>query len=475
MKKVIGGLLAVGVLAGAAPFVAGMQIEKQYTQINQLDAAKYGIDVKLVDYQRGYSSSTVKLQLDLSKADPQFKKLAQPAGANEQGEMIVEFEGQVYHGPVIFSEQGISTGLSRAVIYPVWNDELQQKALKPIFGEKAPLTFTVDLGLDQSIRAELAVPSVTFDAPAWQAIVAADDRASGEIPFLFNSDPISIVVESNKDFSEMTSRASFPKIEFSAEASEHDIEQKAHKFSLQGLTLKQSQHRLDPTNADSIWLGDVSYVMDAMHLEQNSPYVASQNIDLQGFNMKSAFLKENATDLKLSLSGDVKSATMAPLPSVGPLKIDSSISKINSKLTQELATAIQDAINVNNGKAQPDIQKLNGILLTKLPEFFSNLQLDISELSLMTSTGQIDASAQVLVPKITPAMAFNKQQLIKAFEASLNIAIPKALGDMPPASQVLSQLGQFGVETLAGEQYKVDANFKDGALKVNGVDLPFPG
>ncbi|MFP4560752.1 MAG: YdgA family protein [Thiohalorhabdus sp.] len=232
---------AVAVLAGmgaAVPYFAGMQAERAFRDNQEALSEHPQADLEVVRYERGWLGAEAESRLTVGA----------PGEAVE-----VDLEHAVSHGPT-----PATPALARVVTTPVPRGEAREQA-RHFFGEQAPLTADLTIGLTGEQRLALSSPSFEghpTDAPEtrirWEGL-----EGTGE----FDGDSGTLDLE-------------MPGVRIADEVGH---------FQLKGSELRSEVTR----GGEGLWLGTSDFATERLSMEVPDPESdALQELELGGLSLR---------------------------------------------------------------------------------------------------------------------------------------------------------------------------------------------
>lgn len=151
-KALIIGLLIIAMLL-AAPFADGLWVKHHYYKVNELISERTPFTLKVVDYRRGWLSSTATLEVTLGTPT-----LTKASDATEKNSPHFIIKDRLYHGPIILrSNKPFATfGKGLTFALALTEQHLNQPDLK--------ISNLVEYHYNGNITAQLDCPLLTNSA-----------------------------------------------------------------------------------------------------------------------------------------------------------------------------------------------------------------------------------------------------------------------------------------------------------------------
>lgn len=159
MKKLVGGILAIMVLAAGlvgAAYWSGIQAEHWYREAMTEGAKNPNVKLSTVRYERGLFSSQAVTQV----------QLVSPEGESKEADPSFSIRQDIYHGPLPLASRGVPDlpmhwggAVIRATLDPAssaWTRELAKR-----YGDKEPLVAISRVGFDGASDTQITMPPLT--------------------------------------------------------------------------------------------------------------------------------------------------------------------------------------------------------------------------------------------------------------------------------------------------------------------------
>lgn len=428
MNKWVGvGLVGLGAIALGGPYLSGTEAEKQYHQAVKSLNKQTGITAISESYEKGYLGADVVtvIKIDRTELDnelPQELKLST----------------HIAHG--LYSVSAITNLVL---------DDAAKAEFKELLGDKPPLEIVTKVNLlgDASIVA--TTPEINFTK------VDGDETVSISV--------FKMTLEVPSDHKQVMADINWPGM--SVTGVDGDA------LSIGKLSMTQTGSQL----TDYLWTSDMSMTLDSV----------SGSGDGQSFTINK--LKFNSITEEASV-GRVNSSVEMMVDSI---KFNDDEFK-NQKLVfalsglaieefdglMETFDKLEDTAQISDPQQQAMAQMEQ---FSRIGEDVTNLlnkglKIDISELFVSTSKGDINGKLHLEQPESDAASGAGPAALLQTTKGSLSLSVPVLLveGGTPEMQQQLEALLAQNFIVKDGEVYKTEAALENMIINVNGTELPLP-
>lgn len=474
MKKILIAIAALVVLAlivlfGAIPFYVGTQVEKELAG-KTYHFKDYNLALAVTSVSGGVRSSAV--EFDIKIYNPQMAALAPKPLRDENGFYLpLKGKGVIHHGPVAFGWPIITpfvAGGEAGIRFPDDIDQDLKMVMDKLFGDKAPITVSLKMGLDNSMQFQFSVPdyngplpkdstaSLQWGGSSFQVDLAQDGNSysmTGEVPVIK-------IVDGNGEFLVTDLR-------------------------LSGKARKASRY---------LWLGDSRFSVGSLRGE-----VAKQKFQFENIEYITK-ISEKDGNLDYGLKFGLQKGEGKDF-SIQPSALEFKIKGINIAVIEDFVKTFQE---LNKTATDPSQFPMKMVMM--LPQFGLKLlenppQLELTELTVATNHGKLLIQGAVepawkdpsKKPSIQNILAGSKARLSLKFSKSLvkellrkqllqkvrarakarGRTLDKAQEESMIDNAITQQMGavlqqKFILEK--GDQYISEWNLDQGVLKNNGED-----
>ncbi|MCL6417518.1 YdgA family protein [Aestuariirhabdus sp. Z084] len=418
-------LVLVGVLV-VAPYFVGTEAEQIYTRevarLNQ-QAVNSGIENIEHDYQRGVFSSQSILTFDVRI---------------EQEKVVVVLQSDISHGPVLFTDQGLSTGLYAS------RDQL---SLQEVPSDVAEF-------LEQTLGGKLMTASTRVDFQQQLHTLAQI------APFVYYQ-------EGNElDFGgvDMDMMADLTTDSWSGTLSIHPISIKDERDTI---TLSKASGSFDATMIDpaaALAVGEFSLLFDALDIKTTELNTTLKQISLTA--------NQKLVDGKITLDERIAIGSIeAPMP-VTAASYEFKLSNLDPAaiaLWSQLASQIDQQLSVNPDEMEAELRTLTSTV------FQPGLSLN-QELKLDAYGGTLDITADLrylgLADGLHPMDIQEPLVLLDIVEADLTITADEEAINASPAAGMVTMYVEQGLLVRENGQLVLRGKLQEGEATLNGQ--PFP-
>jgi len=465
MKKTIGYILVLLVVViAAAPFGFGFWADARLNALLD-DFNKAGVvDFTVIKTNKGWFSSNVIIEAELSSAMSQKLKKTKAGGADLDPPKIV-LESTLHHGPFPFMSGKFSLAPVIATV--------DTKFLKDLESNEALINIDYEMLTEFNLTGNT---TVFLDIPEWSGPMGKDN-ATVEWKGLVGT------IKLAKGLSHADMDVQAPLLKINSETGGLTIGslnlKSTSKVGIAGLSLGKADFSIgniefnDKKAGSAFSIGNTTIKADTSE---------------SGGNLDSK-LDFNMADLKIA--GDAYG------PAVFSMAFRNfeanSIARINEKLKEIQAQGIpQDQANMMMGMAL--MSELTN-LLKEGPE------IEIAELSLASTVGKLTGNASILIDASRPELLSNPMLIKDAVIGKLDFEVPEELLVAFNMGVLRKELKDVSIQytdeqlkTMAksrvnkrmeamvsanifikvGNMYKISASFEKGVPTVNGKILPIP-
>ena len=390
MKKIIGSVAALSVLALGSYYGTGMVTERTLKKNLEVIDQSSGLSVHVNQYDRGLFSSKVKLAWQLQIPERFVKNQTGDTTLIPSKTYHFDMPITIYHGPVIFAGKALHFGLgyanSQVSLPEAYVSQFAHDYTEDSILPKLNLTFFVSY---------LNKTSLHIDVPEFHLVNKSDQS---KLEWMGLS-------------SENTLSSSRGELEGEVVVKGVRLTQDKHVSVLDKVNSTYDLHR----SAEGLYLGDIAVHVPLLTVTQN------EQIELE---MKS-LQANSSSDIREGLFDSTVHASFEKIFShdktYGPGRISFSIKNIDAPT---LVTINQKMNEIQRGT---DAER-NQAALAVLPELPKLLgqgaALEISELNVIVPEGTVVGSLRITLPK---GDAGNPFQLVQKIEGEGKLKVPSAL------------------------------------------------
>lgn len=462
MKKLAGLVVILAALVLGAYYGMGLVTERTVKHNLDVVNKSNGVFVNLVNYHRGWFTSTALLDWRLHIPEHNVKSAAGVSETIPAQDFDMRMPLTIYHGPVIMANNTIKFGLG----YANTGIPLPDK-YKTQFNEHFAAGSTLP-NLDMSLFVNyLNTSQIELSIPDFKLIA----KEGGEFEWQGMTSSMNVTSNANKINGEMDLNGIHVK--------KDDVD-----VVLSKVTGNYNLHQTDK----GLYLGEVAFVCPSFVVnKKNEQFVDLTNFDTH-FNSdidQNLFSTHFKTTLeKLVVEGKI----------YGPGNLEIAVRNLDADV---LASINQKASSLQQGT---DLQKQQAILglLPEIPKLFSRgAEFEIVELSFVMPEGKIEGNLLLSLPAGNAANPFeliqkiqgkgklsvpgsllkvllnesNQQKLIKQQQQNANAPAPVTTVTQSVSTMTDAQINtmlQSGLLTQVGNDYVVEVALSQGQLQVNG-------
>lgn len=454
MKKVfVGGLLVVFGLwmltVGLFGRLAATKIDDQIAEINR-DLTHRSIPVSLTkySYEAGLLSSTSQVQVTID--------------LNDKEPMQLDVGLDIYHGPLMFSSNGLRFGTYYILFTPdlsgVLQKNMETKKLLSGFAGRDPLTGGVLIGFQDRQTIDLALSP--FEYSEEQGSLLLENGVIGT----FSSDD---------QFSTLNGR-----VEFGA----FSVDDKANTTRLD---VAPSTLSLSVTEmyAGNVLTGDISYTLASLNLRAEGADHRVENLSINSFSDKndSGLYGKVAMLLETISSSHTDFNALFERPLTARLDFNyrgldeqaiRDYADINQKIQQQTFSALFHGDSTEPVSQLSD-EEVQAFVSTMVAMFKQGFGFEY-EISLMHGDESSDFKLNFDWLDDQPLMHKKTlREVLNSFQAEIKMEVDKSLIGGTPLmymAQVPMAMG-YAVETE--RSIASEAQFKQGELTLNGQSIPY--
>lgn len=443
MKKIIGFVIVVALLAVGTPYLLGIQAKRVYEHTVDLIARESKLPFRVVDYKRGLFSSTAETAITINN-------------------MTLKIMHKIKHGPIIFDSSnikpnGLEFGAALVQNSIVFDPEIPEYTeILKIFGDQDPFSWKSLIGFSGGMKTFMHSPAAEHSNNAngrtivWQGL-------EGQ-------------VSNNKDYNALQGFITAPGITIKSA----DFNGGFTKF----------HNEFDQKRAQgNLWVGEGSSSIEKMEASAKESYV------LDNFNLRYASKIENA--LYQGQFNFALNKAQTPEGVYGPIGIVVRLLNLDPEGISLLQSVMQNATIVPNLEAlKPGLRQV----LLKTPTLVienTKLTLPEGEISIdstlsiggpnipenfddsiysTTLTGDVKAIIGQAVLKKFLAMGMEKELKVKPEVAALSAEAQKVQLDKEVLLKI-EKLKTIGILTEQGQNFELKFTIQQGKLMVNGKEV----
>lgn len=386
MKKLIGLVVILAVLILGGYYGTGLITERTIKRDVNLINQSEGLYLHILQYDRGWFTSTAKLSWRLHVPERLVKNQAGQTTTVPAQDYTLDMPLAIYHGPVIFADSSVKFGLGYAhsdlTIPPAYEAQFASLFTAESTKPELKLSILVNYLNQSSLRAEL--PAFT--------LIAKD---GGQVQWLGMSQETSI--SSNLD--RISGSFTIDGMIF--------IKDKVHA-TVGKITTEYDVHQ----TSDGLYLGDASFSFPSLVVTDNKEKIYElEKLELQtSSDIDSGLISSH---FKASLEKMIANGK-----SYGPGLFKISLENLDAKV---LANINEQATKMQQGSDKERQQALL-MLLPEVPKLLSKgAKLEISELSFVMPEGELKGNLLVSLPKGEMGNPF---ELIQKIQGNGKLKIP---------------------------------------------------
>ena len=428
MNKWVGaGLVGLGVVALGGPYLSGTEAESQYQRAIESLNKQTGITAISESYEKGYlgADAVTVIKIDRTELDDDLPQ-------------EIKLSTHISHGLYSVS------ALTHLVL-----DDAATAEFKELLGDKPPVEIVTKVNLlgDASIIA--TTPEINFTKEGGGETVSIS--------------VFQMTIDVPSDHKQVKANVSWPGMNVSGADGD--------ALTIGRLSMQQTGSQL----TDYLWTSDMSMTLDSITGADDG-----QKFDLK--KLKISSLTEEASAGRINSSFEM---------TVNSIKLNEDEFK-NQKLVfalRDLAIEEFDALMETFDKLEETAQISDpqqqamaqmeqfariGQDVTNL--FNKGLKIDISELFVSTSKGDVKGKLHLEQPESDAVNGAGPAALLQTTKGNLSLSIPVMLieGGTPEMQQQLDALLAQNFIVKEGEIYKTEATLENMMINVNGTELPLP-
>lgn len=451
-RKGIIGIAILVIVMGAAPYLTGQLVKRQFEEVLAVFSDLESVDIKVLDYKAGWVTSQAKTEVTF-----QTKFLPEWLRKDMEGSYAqLIFDHTIHHGPFIPGKPGWWEEGSFALAM-IHSSLHLSDAIKNMFSQQLEGKQVLDL------QSEIALDGSFFAIFEGKALtLKPSDTADGATPIVWKG--IHGKFKINRAMDEMAGDLVMPGFDWMWED---------ERFIGQDFVCKTQKH-LSP---EGLWLGKDNVFMQQF---QYIPPAPQQPLALSGMTIGTR-LDENQSLLDGAMSVTIESISWGD-KTVGPMNTQISMSRLTPqiiKLYNQFAKSTET--NQNSTTYLLGLYKL-------MPEFLKNKpEWHIDQFWLKTPEGDVKGHIQVTIGGQEADQLNQIDQIFNSLFVSAGLLMPQAtLKDiMIPYYQAtlpeknwdsISQkvdedilhYVKTGILVSNNQEYIVDMRFENGELSLNG-------
>lgn len=454
--------IAIVALIFLLPFLMGILAENKFKQVIDTISAISNAEINITNYQRHWFESDATITVSLHRhnsavtynqaTSSEFAELQQIIATSKIDSFAVN--AHILHGPIIFTKQNV-------------------KFAQAIFDS------AINLTPEQNKLFNLPEPNTAI--ANFQTVIRLDGSSIltiDIIPFVYN-ETVSATTISSKDIS--------LQMRFST-----TMNKMASQFYLQNFNAKSAKTLLNIDDLKSeylatktisnLWVGDKNTSLAKLTINSSD-----MNLSLEKFNLTSSSKEAKglvSSNTKISLDNLTLNGTK-----YGPNEFEWNCDKLNANI---LAKIKQQAKALNN---QTSLFVQKGKLVNLLLALINNgAEINVTKFLIDTPNGKIDlkthitfanqpnASFSAIMSGMNLDLELNAGQklltelgeVIYASVIAIQAESDKILATLKPedltkqADQLIANLASSGILISDSDNYKIQINYKNGNLLVNG-------
>lgn len=390
MKKVIGSVTSLAALVLLSYYGTGLVTERTLKKNLSLLEQSNGLSAQITDYHRGLFSSKLNLTWKLLTPERFVNGAGDQVALLPSKTYTFEMPVTIYHGPVIYSDQGVRFGLGYAnseVILPeAYQAEFSENFTADSVIPKLDLAFFVTYTNKMLLH---------VNVPAFRLISKQD---KSQFQWLGMK-------------SEHTFSSNMNEVDGDVVVDGARISQGEHTASMSKLTSTYDIHR----SLGGLFLGDVTINIPAFEITSKDQKV----LDIQTIQLTTSSDVEEGL-FSSSFHAAFDKAFMHE-KNYGPGRVSFAIKNLDAETLVDLNKKMNDAQHGSDAARQQAALAI----LPDLPKLFGRgAVIDISELNLVGPEGEVDGSLHIALPKNDTG---NPLQLMQKIEGEGKIKLPQAL------------------------------------------------
>ena len=406
MKKIIGLVVIIAAIVLGSyygmGFITERTIKKNLAVVNQSN----GLKIKIVSYGRAWFTSKAVFNWQLHLPERQVKDDNGQVTMIAAQDYTVDMPVVIYHGPIIYSDQGVKFGLGYA------HSDVK---LPSTYDEKFTSTFTSDSmkpELDLSLfvnyfnKSQLHIGIPTFKLTT---------KDSGD-QFQWNGLTSDMSISSNLD--NIDGHLALDGGSFSKNKTKATLSQLTSDYNL-------SQNDM------GLYLGQASLTLAAFNLSDNEQSL----LDVEQINIQSS------SDIKEGLFNSHLKTSLTKMSSrdkqYGPAILEMSLENLDAQVLADINAA------ANKVQQGTDAQKQQALLalIPQLPKLLNKgAKFEVSKLNIVVPEGDIAGDLSLSFPE---GGAGNPLQMMQKLEGHATLSLPttvlKALMVTSAKQQLLSE------------------------------------
>jgi len=381
--EIILWLIAVTlVVVSLSPFALGFKIKSDYVALVNEFSELTGLDIKLVEYDQGFFSSSASLLIKIPDVPEQL-----------------QFKEKIIHGPIYFGL--IGQGKSPLVV-AVINGQLavsaSQKALvNKIFGSKNPLVYQSIINFSGEMNAQIYVPSVNarFEDEDGPVHIQSSGVIMSETYFINSG-------------------------QFKGELKMPAFKMKSGLLSVNAESVSMSFS--GAIGGNDILLGDSVLAMNLLDIDSGDEQYAVRDLVLSSTTSEVAGLINSNTRINAR-------ELLASNQKFGPLTLNASVNGLNA----DSLNKIQNIQNEVDEKLQQGVSPeetnamLTGQIMGIMPDLIKQLEVIIEPLSINSELGKLEADLDFTLDGIGTDTPADPMFLLSAISLNLNVSVDEAL------------------------------------------------
>ncbi len=436
MKKLILVLVSLIILA-SFPYIVGSKAETHFNDLLDKANENPGYSLKLVDYNKGWLSSTARVEFTFNMPDD----------TNITSQSTIIFVQKMFHGPLLWKTKGPGIGLIDSSVVIELPKEWQEELDKLESVNKDTLKFTSRTAFSGATHSYLELSAFSHTENALSLNI---NSATGSFSYDMSGHMLA-------DFDWQGLRMS---------------EQGKNTLEIAPVHLEVDQQLVkgELFAVDAIYTGSFSSSIEKFSFTSDNPL---QKVALSGLNINaSSELKQELMDLHAFFGVNEIQAMGKKL---NKFVYDLSMLNIDATVLQEFARLIADA----QGSMQAKPELVQSVMLENLikliPRLVSkNPVLKINNLGISSDDGTITSQLELVINQDLYEPN-NLPSLIPALDVKASGKGPEVFFTAFGLSGMIEPLVQQKMLLREDKQLKFNFRFVNGAPTMNGQPIPMGG
>lgn len=445
-EKIVGAIVVTAAVATGSSYWIGSQVEEGFRE--SVDwAARYGVTVSVVDYQRGFFGATARTDVVLQMASAEDPSVTEA--------VTVPFIHNIRHGPL--RALGVSARIhSEAQLAEEGSAHLNEMFGADPFEGKAPLVAKTVVGLGGRRHSRIV-------SPKFEAVMNEDqtkvfwDGLNGEIDFDSSL--------SHKKTNIVVGGLSFMR-------GDEDIFQTGRITFKSDMTLVKGFERVYTSTKD--------FVLEKFRFQGKSDSGAIRNVEFENFRFKGGMaVKDGALNMEIEFDADKMLVEGEAKETADNLKLVFLLENIDAKAYDDILQAVLDG--------QEENEEAKMALLQRKPVFSVKEASGRWPEGLATGSFRIAYDGDAKDPSAVGLsgdlqLVLPRALVLRHLSSQVSVEITDSLEDGEEVNvseettkQVDEQMAAMlekGIFAEKGDTLVVDAHFRSGELNINGKQQP---